>query len=92
MFSERLKEARSARRLTQLELANIVGVSKATVSGWERGANFPSVSTLVLVAKTLHTSTDYLLGLNQANVISTEGLSQQDIKRIKDLADAWRSK
>ena len=90
MFSEKLKKARRARRLTQLELANIVGVSKATVSGWERGANFPAVATLVLVAKTLHTSTDYLLGMNQNSVINTEGLSEEDINKLQAIADAWR--
>ena len=37
IFSERLKAAREAKGMTQLELAQAIAVSLASVKSWERG-------------------------------------------------------
>jgi transcriptional regulator with XRE-family HTH domain len=37
----RIAKARQARGLTQIELAQELGVSPSTVANWERGASFP---------------------------------------------------
>lgn len=92
MFGKNLKEVRKARRLTQQELATLVGVTKTTVSGWETGDSFPAVSTLVLLAKSLHTSTDYLLGLNNRPQIDTDGISDTDLRKLQIIADTFRMK
>ena len=90
MFGTNLKAVRKARRLTQRELASLIGVSKTTISGWETGLNLPAVGTLVLLAKTLHTSIDYLMGLSSSGIINTDGLSEKDIQKVQIFVDALR--
>lgn len=62
MLDHRLKVARKANRLTQEQLALKVQTTKGTISNYENGHSTPSNEMLVLLARTLNTSTDYLLG------------------------------
>jgi transcriptional regulator with XRE-family HTH domain len=60
-FGRRLKECRELIDMTQEELAQMVGVEKQHISRIERGARACSIDLLVILASTLHVSTDYLL-------------------------------
>lgn len=62
MFKKRLKEARRYQKLTQQELANIVGVAKSTIGGYEAGYRNPDPQTLRKLASALDTTVDYLVG------------------------------
>lgn len=73
-FGERLKKLRGELNLTQAELAEKVGVSRATIAGYETKGKEPPYDTLVQLADTLKCSTDYLLGY------STERISADRIK------------
>lgn len=44
-----IKENREALELTQAELAEKLGVSKASVANWEQGRNKPSKTVLLLL-------------------------------------------
>ena len=59
-FGERLKNARDAKRLSQEELAEIMGVSRQTVSDWERDEKMPSGKRIALLSKELEVSLDTL--------------------------------
>lgn len=61
--SERLKNRRENMGYTQDELAELIHGSQKQIWRYESGKGFPSVETLILLAKILETSTDYLLGL-----------------------------
>jgi transcriptional regulator with XRE-family HTH domain len=52
-FAARLKTARLAEGLSQIELASKVGVAQPTVSTWERGVAEPGVAQLAKVEKVL---------------------------------------
>lgn len=43
-LGDRIKRLREARRMSQVELADALGVSTKTVSNWERGRNDPRSS------------------------------------------------
>lgn len=60
-FGRRLKECREQISMTQEELAILVGVEKQHISRMERGTRACSIDLLVILATTLHVSTDYLL-------------------------------
>ncbi len=64
MFAERLKELRSREKVTQEELAKIIGVERSTVGKYESAKKevIPSVDVLSRIADFFHVSTDYLLG------------------------------
>jgi transcriptional regulator with XRE-family HTH domain len=62
LLAQRLRQARKSKKLTQEELANRVSTTKGTISNYENGHSSPPNEMLVLLAETLDTTTDYLLG------------------------------
>lgn len=65
LFSERLKAARTAKHISQADLAKAVGVSAATISSYEtvNGAKIPSLDKATAIAERLGISLDYLCGM-----------------------------
>ncbi len=56
-----LKLLREKRNMSQLNLAESVGVTQAAISAFENDEKTPSVKTLKKLAAELNCSTDYLL-------------------------------
>lgn len=63
-FSTRLKELRTEKKLTSIELAKQIGVTKGTISFWENEVNEPKATYIIKMAKLFNVSTDYLLGVS----------------------------
>ena len=59
-FSENLKYIRKKRNITQEDLADLLSVSRQAVSRWESELGYPETETLLLLAKELNVSLDYL--------------------------------
>ena len=74
-INERIKELRLQNKLTLEEVANIVGVTKATVQRWESGliANMRR-DKIASLAKALHTSPGYILGIENSNYGVNNGI------------------
>lgn len=51
-----IKELRERKQLTQVELANIIGVSDKTISKWETGKGLPDISLIETLGKALEVS------------------------------------
>lgn len=51
-----IKELRESKKMTQLELANILCVSDKTISKWETGKGLPDISLIDPLAKALRVS------------------------------------
>jgi len=47
---------RKEKNLTQLQLADILGISDKTISKWERGAGLPDVSLMIPLCEALEIS------------------------------------
>ena len=62
-FAERLKELREEKVLSQMKLAQTLGISQSAIAKWELERAEPSASALLLCAKFFDVSADYLLGL-----------------------------
>ena len=60
-----LKSLRIKKHLTQKQLANKIGVRKATISAYEKSATYPSINVLIKLCRFFNVSIDYLLGFNQ---------------------------
>lgn len=56
-----IKQLREKRKMTQLELAEILNVSDKTVSKWETGKGYPDITLIEPIAKALGISTIELL-------------------------------
>ncbi len=63
IFTERLKELRNEKELSQDELAKQTGLSRSAISAWESGTRVPAATAVVVLAKFFGVSSDYLLGL-----------------------------
>ena len=62
-FSKILRDLREERKIKQKELADIMGVSQATISMWEKNASEPDIDKIRRLSNYFGVSTDYLLGL-----------------------------
>ena len=60
-FGEKLKDARKNAGLSQEELAERIGVSRAAVAKWETDKGLPDIDNLKAIAGLLDVSVDYLL-------------------------------
>ena len=67
---ERLVEFRKRRGLTQDELAKEVGVSRQTVSKWERGLIAPSGASLIALGRVYGISVDELATAAVITIVS----------------------
>lgn len=61
-FSERLKDLRKQAGLTQVDVAEKLGISQPAYASWERGVKKPTQENLVKIAQILNVSVDYLVG------------------------------
>lgn len=59
--AERLYRHRTRRHLTQQQVADAIGVSKASVSNWEGGVKNPRMSNLEQIAELFGTSVSGLM-------------------------------
>lgn len=60
-FGEKIKEARKQRKLTQKQLADLIGAAHNSVSDWENNKNKPDPDTIELLCGALKITPNYLL-------------------------------
>ena len=73
----KLKELRKQARLTQAELAKIIGVNQNTYSYWESGKTKIDNATLERLADQFNVTVDYLLG--RTTIHTTEKKKTLDV-------------
>lgn len=61
-YSKNIVRLRQERNLSQEEVANAIGVSKAAVCGWELGNKTLSIANLCCLADLFLVTTDEILG------------------------------
>lgn len=80
----RIRKFREDRGYSQIELAQLIGVSNSRVSNWEQGINRPDADILVDLCKTLNVSPSELLDVH----LKDDELNDMERKVIK----AYREK
>lgn len=76
-IGQRIKRLRRAAKLTQDQLAEKINANRVTVAKYEKDAYRPSSEASLKIAQALNTTTDYLLGNEEA---ATQTISDDDIK------------
>ena len=89
---EKISSLRTQCDYTQSDLAKLLGVTRSAVNAWEMGNSIPSSTALVQIADIFHISTDYLLGRENANTITLDGLTDEDVVMIQKIANYLRKK
>ena len=82
-FGSKVASLRKEKGMTQLELAQKMGVTDKAVSKWERDLSLPDVSSLPRLAEVLDVSVEELL---QAKTARSEGETSVKIASFIDLA------
>ena len=86
MIGEQIKSLRIAKNITQVQLAQKLGVTKQSVSNWENNNNLPSVDIVKKIAFYFGCTTDYLLEMNSERVtIETVNLTLEQTMHIQQL-------
>lgn len=63
VFAKRLKELREERKLSQNQLAKLIGVTHTAIRLWELNERTVNADAIIALAKFFNVSSDYLLGL-----------------------------
>ena len=83
-FNEKLQELRKNRGMTQEELAEVLYVSRTTISKWESGRGYPSIDSLKDISKFFSVSIDDLLSGEKLLSIA-EKENKSNIRNMCDL-------
>lgn len=76
-FGEKLRQSRQIKKMTQKQLADLVGAKHNSVSDWENNKNKPDPDTIELLCGVLEISPNYLLNASE------ESFSLEEIEHIK---------
>ena len=90
MLHEQIRCLRTARGITQVELAHRLGVSKQSVSNWESNNIQPSIELLEKIADLFGVTTDHLLGREPLQMLDVSGLTAQLITHLQMLIEDLR--
>lgn len=63
-MTNRIKELRIEKKITQLQLSIELGLTQETISAYEHGKHLPSLSALMKMSEIFSTSMDYIMGLS----------------------------
>lgn len=85
MLCERIREIRIAKKISQVELAKILGVTKQSVSNWENDNIQPSVEMLSKIADALNVTADYLLDRDNRRFIDVTGVPEPAVQNLQEL-------
>lgn len=82
-LGKRLKVSREKTRLTQKQVADKLGISNGTLSGYERNYRDPDTDTLNRLAALYEVSVDYLLG----RTTDPKRVLKEQARQLIDLID-----
>ena len=84
-----IRQARIDQNMTQMNLADAMGVSYQAVSNWERGNSMPDISKLEQLCSALHITVNELLGMEEAAAAApTLDVQEMTVAELKDAAPA----
>lgn len=84
-FGERLVALRQQRSLTQVQLAQVSGLTQRVISYYETMPGYPAVPAIIALAKALRVSADGLLGLKPLPRAASAGQPPEERRLWKKL-------
>lgn len=91
-LGERLKSLRKSKALTQKQVAERLGITVSSLSGYELEDKHPSYAKLMKIAQLYGVTTDYLIGMTETRTIDVSGLNDREINILAEMADVLREK
>ncbi|WP_196768549.1 helix-turn-helix domain-containing protein [Granulibacter bethesdensis] len=88
-FNERLKNTRKQKKISQIEVAEAVGISRSFLSDIENGNKDGSFKTIAALADYYSVSLDYIKdGSSQSSLSDSNDIAHDDHERV--LLKLWR--
>ena len=84
-LGDRYRDLRKDRKLTQDDLAQYLGLTRSAINTWEQGLSIPSVNMIISLSQFYGVTTDYLLGLDNTDLVDISKLSSEDRVIVHDL-------
>lgn len=86
LFAERLERLIKEKKLTQIAVADSVGIRRPTISDWKKNGSYPTADVAVKIAKLLDVSTEYLItGQDDNPYIEENRLLKEKIQKVIDI-------
>ena len=89
-LGKRLKIARIGKGLSQKQVAELLDVSKSTISQYETGESSPPTSALMKLTSIFGVSADFLLGLEAHETLIVDGLAESQKEALKLIVEELR--
>ena len=84
----RIKSLRKAKKITQKQLGDVLGVAESTISMYESGNRQPDVDTMRKIADYFNVTIDYLIGGENISSSDKDELDEKIIKIFGSLSEA----
>ncbi len=91
-FGFRLRELRQRKKMTQTQVAKRLNLSKTAISGYENNTKTPSVEVLIQLSILYGVTTDYLLGLDNREMLYIGELGVRQRELLEMLVSEMRGK
>ena len=93
-FGENLKRVRKIRKISQEDLADKLGVSRQSVSKWETGENYPSMTNIMCLCsifkcninELVHENLDDINSFDEEVKMSVVKFKEEKQKKVKTLS------
>ena len=86
-LGKHIKQLRHEKSLSQEKLAEMVYVSRQTISNWENDKSYPDINSLVLLSQVLDVTIDQLI--KEDIEIIEEQINQDDIRKFGYLSNIF---
>jgi len=87
-IGSRIKALRNNNKYSQDALSEVIGLSRASISQFEKGENYPSIETIVSIANFFNVSIDYIVlgklttNINNNDLLNT--MTNQSNNQLKE--------
>lgn len=85
VIGERIKELRQQKKLTQSDLARLVGLTYIQIGRYETLKSTPSTDVLQRLAQALDTTTDYLMKGSEDEAVAAQLTDKELLKQFKQV-------
>lgn len=86
-FSQRLRQLRTDKHLTQAQVAKRVGVTSSMVSSYETDIRLPSYDVMIRLADLFGVTVDYLLCRQDKRFVDISSLTDEEAAVVCDMVN-----
>lgn len=91
LMGDKLKKLRCDRKLTQGQLAEMMGLAISAISSYESCSRRPSYEILIKYTRIFHVSTDFLLGVRSQDYLDISDLNDKEKEAVIQIITVFRN-